>query len=157
MNPLLIASLVSALFAGAIGYGTASHFGQVKITEMELAHANERIAIQRAARSKLEGYQASVVAAQDEAARRVAVLQRDLDNSRKSSGGLRDASTAAVRASADSPTSCSHITNAYDVMVAESLDFIREVAEAADRCDIERQALMKAWPRVTVNSGHAPD
>ena len=147
MNPLLIASLVSALFAGAIGYGTASHFCTVKVTQMELEQANERIAIQRQSRATAERLTATVTAAQDEAQRRAVVLMRDADRSRVAADGLRDTSNAAVRASTDSCDACRAIAATYDQLFSESIGLLQEVAGAADKCISDNQTLTSGWPK----------
>lgn len=147
MNLTLIVSLVTALCAGAVGYGTAAHFGNVKITELRLEYANERIAIQRANRANTERLASAVTQAQDEAKRRIADLMRDADRARKSSDGLRDTSTSTVRIVTESPATCPAVTAAYRDILAEGSSFIQEVVADVDKCSIERQALIDAWPR----------
>ena len=147
MNPLLIASLVSAAFAGAVGWGSAAHVYGAKITEMELNHANERIAIQRDARAAFERYSQTVATAQNEAASRAAILRRDADSARSELERLRNSSSAAVRASADSPAACSATVTTFDVVFTECSTRLTKVAEDADRCVNESQALIKSWPK----------
>ena len=143
----LIAAAVSAALAGSVGFGAAWTLQGRTIDELKLGAANDRIAQQRAARAAIERATTHVREAQESASGRIAVLNRELAAVRKSADGLRDTSTDAVRASAESPASCSRIANAYDLILAESRDFIQALAADADQCGIERQALSEGWPK----------
>ncbi len=147
MNLTLIAALVSAAFAGAIGWGSATYIYSARITELELTYANERIAIQRSARATFERYSSQITTAQNEAASRAAVLRRDADSARSELERLRDSSSAAVRASADSPATCSASVTAFDVVFAECSSRLVALAADADQCVNENQALIGGWPK----------
>ena len=67
MNVMLVTSFVSAAVAGALGVGAGLHWRESEIKQLELNHANERIAIQRVSRATLERQQAAVSKAQSDA------------------------------------------------------------------------------------------
>ena len=147
MNLMIIVSLVSALFAGAVGYGTASHFCSVKILKIENEAKNERITVQRAARANAERVAGQISAAQGEAQRRLAAADRDRRSAVGELERLRDASATTVRIVATTPATCDNITAAYRDILAEGSSFIQEVVADVDKCGIERQTLIDAWPR----------
>ena len=147
MNLTLVAAAISAALAGSIGFGAAWTLQGRDIDELKLGAANERIATQRAARQATERAADDIRKAQESASARIAVLGRELANARLASNGLRDSSTTAVRTATESPETCSRITHAYDLILAESRDAIQEMAADADRCHAERQALSEGWPK----------
>ena len=147
MNLTLIAAAVSAALAGSVGFGAAWTLQGRNIDELKLGAANDRIAQQRSARQAIERATTHVREAQESASARIAVLSRELADVRVVADGLRDTSTAAVRASAESPEACSRVTHTYDIILAESRDFIQALAADADQCGIERQALSDGWPK----------
>lgn len=147
MNLTLIASLISAAFAGAIGYGTAAHIYDARITEMKLEAANERIEIQRSNRITLERLTGQVEKAQNAAKTRNAVIRTDMDISGNSGSGLRLASTEAVRTSTTNNDACNSTVTAYNVILDEGITTIREMAGTLDQCISDNQALTEAWPK----------
>ena len=148
MNPTLIIALVSAIVSGIAGFAMAWQLQAGNITEMELNHANERMAIQRAARATLERSMSQVASAQAASAKRSVRVRVDSDRSRNAAGGLRIASTATVRAASDDPTACNSIISTYDSVVAASSEFIQEVARDADQCHSDLQLIQEAWPKL---------
>lgn len=148
MNLTILSALISAAMAGAGGFGAAWKIQAANITQIQLERANERISIQRQARTALERNMSRVATAQSKAASRSAVLMRDTDLARQSANSLRNTSSNAVRSSTSDPEACGRIASTYDLILSESRDFIQEVASDAGRCHIERQALDGGWPVV---------
>lgn len=143
----LIAAAISAALAGSIGFGAAWTLQGRSIGAMKLEAANDRIAQQRSARQAIERATTHVREAQESASARIAALGRELADARKSADGLRDTSSAAVRASAESPEACSRVTSTYNIVFAECAGSLQEMAATLDRCVIERQALSDGWPK----------
>ena len=148
MNLTLIAAAICAAIAGVSGFGAAWRLQAANINEIKLEQANERIAVQRAARAAIERSMSAVSQAQAKAADRIAVLMRDADLARQSANSLRNTSSNAVRSSTSDPEACGRIASTYDLILSESRDFIQEVASDAGRCHIERQALDSGLPVV---------
>jgi hypothetical protein len=147
VNLTLVAAAVSAALAGSVGFGAAWTIQAKNITEMELSHANERIAIQRAARASLERVTGQISQAQASAQRRLAVVERDRSGAAGELERLRDAAAAAVRSAADTPATCDHVAATQRDILVESSSFIQALAADADQCGVERQALIEGWPR----------
>ena len=147
MNFTLIAALVSAAMAGAVGWGTAWHIQDGRIKAIHIEAQNDRIAIQRAARANAERVAGQIAAAQGQAQRRLAAADRDRRGAIGELERLRDAATATVRTAADTPATCNSIAAAFRNVLTEGSGFIQEVAANADQCGIERQTLIDAWPR----------
>lgn len=147
MNISFILSSITTLIACAVSYSIAWGIQGAKITELELNHANERIAIQRSARQTFERYSSQVTAAQNEAASRAAVLARERDDNARALERLRNSSSATVRASADSPATCRSAVTTFDVVFAECSTRLTALAEDADRCVTDTQALIRGWPK----------
>ena len=147
MNLTLIVSLVSALCAGAVGYGTAAHFYDIKILKMENEAQNVRIEIQRAARATIDRLTQQVGKAQADAQVRNAAIRRDMDSAGNAGLGLRDTSAAAVRSAADDSVACSAIVRAYDIILAEGSGLLKEVAAVADQCISDNQTLTDGWAK----------
>ena len=146
MNLALIIALVSAIVSGIAGFAMAWQLQAGNITEIRLHHANERMAIQRAARTTLERSMSQVAAAQAAAAKRSVRVRVDSDGSRNAGNGLRLASIAAVRSSEADPAACNSIISAYDAVVASSSEFIQRVARDADQCHSDQVMLIESWP-----------
>lgn len=147
MNLTIIAAAISAALAGSIGFGAAWTIQGRTIDALKMEAKDERIAQQRSARQAIERATTHVREAQESASNRIAALGRELADVRKSADGLRDTSTAAVRASTESPETCSRVARAFGDILAESRSFIQEMVADADRCVIERQALSDGWPK----------
>ena len=147
MNLTLIAALISAAMAGAVGWGTAWHIQAGRIASMQIEAQNERITIQRAARANAERVTGQISAAQGEAQRRLAAADRDRHSAAGDLERLRDTSTTTMRAAADTPATCDRITTTYRDVLAECSGHVQALAGYADQCSIERQALIDAWPR----------
>lgn len=147
MSPTLIAAAISAAIAATLAWGAAWHIQAGRIASMQIEAQNERITIQRAARANAERVTGQISAAQGEAQRRLAAADRDGRAAAGDLERLRDTSAAAVRAAADTPATCDGITAAYRDALSEGSSFIQALAADADRCSIERQTLIDAWPQ----------
>ncbi len=147
MNITLVASLMAAVAGFLTGAGLAWQLQAGNITEMELNHANERMAIQRAARATLERSMSQVAAAQAAAAKRSVRVRVDSAGSRNAAGGLRIATEAAVRSAADDPATCSHTAASLGELFTESITAYRELAETADRHASDIQLMQDAWQK----------
>jgi hypothetical protein len=88
-----------------------------------------------------------VATAQAASAKRTVRVRVDADRSRNAAGGLRLASTAAVRTAEADPGTCNSIIAAYDAVVAASSGFIQRVSTDADQCHSDLQLIQEAWPQ----------
>lgn len=147
MNPIALVALVSALLSGIAGFGAAWHWQGTKLTELRLDHANERIAIQRASRVVIERVAGQITQAQADAAVRNVGIRADANLAADVAGWLRIASTAAVRASTESPDTCGRVTAAYSDVFGSCVSTLQLVAADADRCFSEQQTLSESWPK----------
>jgi len=147
MNLTIIAYLTAAVTAFGGGFWAAWEVQAANITTLELNHANERIAIQRQARATLERNMSSVSAAQVQAKSRNKRLGADRVSAADSGNGLRGASAATSRAAASDSAACDRALAAHDLVLSESIEFIREVARDVDQCLSDNQTLTDSWPR----------
>ena len=147
MNISLLTTAIAAVVAGAAGFGLAWQLQAGNISEINLGAANERIAIQRAARQTLERATRQIEAAQAGAAKRNVRVRVDSDHTGNAAGGLRIASTATVRTAEADPSTCNSIIAAYSAVATASSDFIERVARDADQCHSDLQLIQEAWPK----------
>lgn len=143
MNLTLIVSTVAA----AAGFAAAWNLQAHQLTKLTLEHANERIAIQRAARATIERTSNAVIQAQNAAAGRVAVLKRDADTVRVAAGGLRDDLDATRRAAASSIDACNYHAATVSELLVEAVGVGRELAQACDGHASDVRTLTEAWPK----------
>ena len=147
MNPLLITSLISAAIAASVGWGAAWHMQKLNITELELNHANERIAIQRAARAATERHIAQVSVAQSAAAHRADTIATELAGNRTELERLRDTSAASVRSAGQSLDACTAALAAHALVSTQCAARYAEVAADSDAWASHGIALQDAWPK----------
>lgn len=147
MNISLLTTAIAAVVAGAAGFGLAWQLQAGNISEINLGAANERIAIQRAARQTLERVTGQIATAQTAARKRDVRVRVDSDRAGNAGNGLRLASTAAVRTAEADPTTCNSIITAYSAVATASSDFIERVARDADQCHSDLQLIQEAWPK----------
>ena len=143
----LIAAAVSAALAGSIGFGAAWTLQGRDIDALRIEAKDAIIIQQRATREAVERASDDIRKAQTSAANRIAVLNRELAAVGSERDRLRDTSAIAVRTATDSPATCDNITAAYRDILAEGSSFIQEVVADVDKCSVERQTLIDAWPR----------
>ena len=147
MNITLIVAAICAALAGVSGFGAAWKLQAMNITQIKLDNANERIAVQRAARAAIERNMSAVSFAQAKAADRTRRLAADNARATSALDSLRTASSSALRAAANDIQACRRITATYGNILSDGSEFIQKMAGYADQCGIERQALVDAWPK----------
>jgi len=147
MNLTILAALISAGVAGIAGWGAAWTLQGRTIDGMKLEARDERITQQRAARQTAERLTSAVSQAQEDAQRRAADLERDLDRSRDELTRLRDTSASAVRVATDSHATCVATIRTYDVIFSECSGTVQTMARDVDKCISDNQALISAWPK----------
>ena len=145
MSPTL--TLIAASVSAALGFGSAWQLQAGNITKINLDAANERIAIQRAARTNAERQTAQLATAQSNAAGRAVVLRGHVRSAAIVGDGLRVKTVDAVRTANDDPTTCNAIVSAYGAVVDSSSRFIQDVSADADRCHIDLELMRESWPR----------
>ena len=147
MQLTLIIAAISAALSGVAGFGLAWQLQSANITEQELNHANERIAIQRAARTALEANTRQIAQAQNDSTTRISVLRRELDASRAAYDRVRNTSTATVRAAASNPDACPSIASTYDIVFTECTSALQTLAGDADQLRSDLTLMQDAWPK----------
>jgi len=145
MFGLNLTILASAL-AGIAGFGLAWQLRAGTIESMKLEQANERIAIQRAARAAIDRATVQITRAQTESATRAIALRADADAARGELDRLRDA-TATVRTPADDAAACADRTAAIGKLLNQCAAAYQELGERADRHVNDIRTLTAAWER----------
>lgn len=132
MNLTLLSALISAVVAGAGGFGAAWKIQAANITQIRLDQANERIAVQRAARSAIERNMSSVSLAQAKAADRTRRLAADNARATDALDSLRADSASALRAAAGDLATCTASLSTHSVVLSQCSGRLVEVARDAD-------------------------
>ncbi len=138
---------VAAVVALLTGFASAWQIQSKTIALLELKHANERIEQQRAARTVADRFAGQVLAAQNKATARTAVVRRDAVTAGNAGSGLRIASTDTVRASTASLDACTAALGTHSQLLTESIEFIREVSADADQWVSHAVMLQDAWQK----------
>ncbi len=156
MNLTILSAFISAALAGAGGFGAAWKIQAANITQIELRQANERIAVQRAARAAIESNMQRVAAAQSNAADRV--RRANLDNARSASAldSLRTASASALRAAANDTATCTASLASHSVVVGKCSQEVVRLASDLDDWAGAVILYQDAWPRSMVLSPARP-
>ena len=144
MIPLTI---IAGAVAGVVGFGLAWTLQAGNITQINLDAANDRIALQRTARTNLERYASQLATAQANATNRGVVLRRAADRTRDVGDGLRIKTADAVRIAASDPAACADRAAALGVVFGEAVTELTEMAGRADRHASDAQTLIEAWPK----------
>lgn len=147
MNLTILSALISAALAGAGGFGAAWTWQAANITQMELSHANERIAIQRQARATLERNMSAVSLAQAKSADRVVRLAADNARAATALDRLRDTSSAALRAAAGDLDACTTSLASHSVVLSQCGQELVRVSKDADDWASHAVSLQDAWPK----------
>jgi len=147
MNLTLLSALISAALAGAGGFGAAWKLQAMNITQIRLDQANERISIQRQARTALEQSMQRVSTAQTQAANRA--LRAAADNSRAIAdlSRLRTASASALRSAANDTATCTASLASHSVVLSQCSGRLVEVGKDADDWASHGITLQDAWPK----------
>lgn len=147
MNLTIIAYLAAAATVFGGGFGTAWKLQAANITQMELSHANERIAIQRQARATLERNMSNVASAQAKAADRASRLAADNARAASTLDSLRTASANALRSAANDIQTCTRSLSAHSQLLGSCSQELVRVAGEADSWASHGITLQDAWPK----------
>lgn len=147
MNLTILAALISAAFAGAVGFGAAWTWQGRAIDKLIIEAKDERIAQQRAARAAIERATNNVREAQESASNRAAVLALDADRARGESSGLRDSIATAMRANAATLEACTRHAGTLGELLGSCGDRLKDVSADADKWANQAVTLQKAWPK----------
>ena len=145
MNLTILSALISAALAGAGGFGAAWKIQAANINEIKLEQANERIAVQRAARAAIERSMSAVSQAQAKAADRVVRLAADNSRAASALDRLRDTSSAALRAAAGDLDACTTSLAAHSVVVGKCSQEVVKLASDLDDWASHSIVLQDAW------------
>ena len=145
MNLTILSAFISAALAGAGGFGAAWKIQAANITQIELRQANERIAVQRAARAAIESNMQRVAAAQSNAAARAVRLAADQRNSASALDSLRTASASALRSAAGDLEACTRSLAAHSVVVGKCSQEVVKLASDLDDWASHSIVLQDAW------------
>jgi len=146
MFGLNLTILASAL-AGVAGFGLAWQLRAGTIESMKLEAANERIAIQRAARTAIDRAAVQITRAQTESATRAVALRADADAARGELDGLRGATADAVRTASANLEACTGQASALGVVFDQCTRQLQAVAADADEWSNQAVTLQNAWPK----------
>ena len=136
-----------AVLAAAVAATCTWQVQEWRFNSKESDRAKETLAhVQHSAATAIRR-QDNVIQAQNEAATRMVRLRRDADNARDGLTRLQHASSEALLRAKASLDACNAVTAAYSAILAESSDFIQEVAREADGCFSDQQLLNNAWPK----------
>ena len=158
MSLTTIAVAVAATATFAFGLAVGSGVGyqlqasriasiQLELKNEQLDRANERIAIQRAARATLERNMQAVSKAQDVAASRLVAIAADRDRAHSQLDRLRDTSAAAVRNASAGIDACTSAVATYDQLFTGCSARLVEVAGDADSWASSTVMMQDAWPK----------
>ena len=145
MNLTILSALISAAIAGAVGFGAAWKWQAANITQIELRQANERIAVQRQARTALELSMQRVSQAQAKAADRAVLLAADNARATDAIDSLRTASASALRSAANDINACSASLAAHSIVVGKCSAEVVRLASDLDDWASHSIVLQDAW------------
>ena len=147
ISPTLIIAGVSAAVSAVAGFGLAWQLQAGNISELELSHANERIAIQRAARKNIERITGQIATAQANATTRGIVLRGAVDRAAAAGSGLRVTTASAVRTIANNPAASTDAAAALGSVFDSCVRELTTLGAVADRHASDLQLMQEAWPR----------
>jgi len=130
-----------------LGVGAGLHWRESEIKQLELNHANERIAIQRQSRAASERHQAAVSKAQSDAQLRAVALRDAADRAAGELDRVRESIAIAMRAARSDHATCIARADACGVVLDQCAGLATDIAAKADRHASDAKALMDAWPR----------
>lgn len=147
MNITLLVSLISGVVAGLIGFGAAWNIQGRAIDSLKMEQKDERITLQRAARTDAERHLAQLAKAQAAAASRGIELERNAAASRGAVDRLRTQSAAALRNAQSSANACFATAAAYDIVLTSCAGRYRELGRKADGHVDDIKTLIESWNR----------
>ena len=140
-------TLISGAVAAVVGFGLAWQLQAGNITQINLDAANDRIALQRTARTNAERYATQLATAQANATTRNVALRAAAVSASNLGSGLRIKTADAVRNAASDPAACSDTAATLGKLFTASTDEYRKLAEIADRHSSDSMMLIESWPR----------
>ena len=143
MNPLLI----SALIAGAVGFGSAWTWQGYRMDAYKLGVTNEQLAIEQSNRRQIVDAQAKVTAAQDAAKAAADRLRADAARADRAAVGLRDTLSRSVVAAHGDLNACTAQVTTIAELLTASTDLSRRISQEADEWVVHGVALQEAWPK----------
>jgi len=149
----LITSIIAAVsIAVGAGLGWQLQAGRINTITQELKNeqldrANERLAIQMAARDAIVKTTGQVKQAQVDAAVRNDRLAADLRRTAGQLDSLRIASDTAVRNASAGVDACTGAVRTYNVIFSQCAGQLSEVAGDADKWSSHALMFQDAWPR----------
>jgi len=149
----LITSIIAAVsIAVGTGLGWQLQAGRINTVKLELQNertdrANERLAIQMAARDAIVKTTGQVKQAQVDAAARNDRLAADLRRTAGQLDSLRIASETAVRNASAGVDACTGAVRTYNVIFSQCAGQLSEVAGDADKWSSHALMFQDAWPR----------
>jgi len=149
----LITSIIAAVcIAVGTGLGWQLQAGRINTITQELKNeqldrANERIAIQMAARDAIVKTTGQVKQAQVDAAVRNDRLAADLRRTAGQLDSLRIASDTAVRNASAGVDACTGAVRTYNVIFSQCAGQLSEVAGDADKWSSHALMFQDAWPK----------
>jgi len=154
MNLTTIAAAIAFATGLAVGSSGAWQLqtGRVASIKLELQNekldrANERIAIQRAARAAIERTTTAVSQAQADASNRLVALAADRDRAKSDLDRLRDTSAAAVRNASAGLDACTSTLTAFNFVFGQCSTALSEMAAGADQWVGQALIFQDAWPK----------
>ena len=142
MNPLLI----SALIAGAVGFGSAWTWQGYRMDAYKLGVTNEQLAIEQSNRRQIVDAQAKVTAAQDAAKAAADRLRADAARADRAAVGLRDTLSRSVVAAHGDLNACTAQVTTIAELLTASTDLSRRISQEADEWVVHGVTLQEAWP-----------
>jgi len=149
----LITSIIAAVsIAVGAGLGWQLQAGRINTITQELKNeqldrANERLAIQMAARDAIVKTTGQVKQAQVDAAVRNDRLAADLRRTAGQLDSLRIASDTAVRNASAGVDACTGAVRTYNVIFSQCAGQLSEVAGDADKWSSHALMFQDAWPK----------
>ena len=143
----MITHLISATIAATIGFGAAWTYQGKQLAEQDLAHANERIALQAAARKTIERNTSALAAAQNGAVVLATKSRADADSARTERERLQSQSAETLRSAAASLDACLVAANSFRVVFDNCSTSYESLAGNAQRHTDDIKTLTAAWPR----------
>ena len=147
MNITLLTTAIAAALAGAAGFGLAWQLQAGNISELELNHANERIAVQTSIATALEENTRQIAAAQAASTKRTVRIRADVRAAGDAGNGLRLTTATTLRAAAESTDTCPVATAAIAAVFDQCVGELQTLAERADGHVSDIQTLTESWPK----------
>ncbi len=143
MNPLLI----SALIAGAVGFGSAWTWQGYRMDAYKLGVTNEQLAREQSSRQALADAQRQVAQAQDAAKAATDRIKRDAAGANASALSMRDTLSRSVVAAHGDLNACTAQVTTIAELLTASTDLSRRISQEADEWVVHGVTLQEAWPK----------